>query len=160
MTCSTSRFVSFCFFSHQKVPSEYSVLSSSFIFPFIWSSSLNMAVLQWKRCPRNLSRYWLFLFAVFVAIHSVHCLRFESALLLKTNVVWTSKKTKKRREIASFISVTMLLFCFVFFFIKWKIFSEFLYCWFSLLVSNVPHSGLVFSLRILLWNERRQWISG
>lgn len=158
MTCSTSRFVSFCFFSHQKVPSEYSVLSSSFIFPFIWSSSLNMAVLQWKRCPRNLSRYWLFLFAVFVAIHS--CLRFESALLLKTNVVWTSKKTKKRREIASFISVTMLLFCFVFFFIKWKIFSEFLYCWFSLLVSNVPHSGLVFSLRILLWNERRQWISG
>lgn len=160
MTCSTSRFVSFCFFSHQKVPSEYSVLSSSFIFPFIWSSSLNMAVLQWKRCPRNLSRYWLFLLAVFVAIHSVHCLRFESALLLKTNVVWTSKKTKKKKKNSLIYFSYNVVVLFIFFFIKWKIFSEFLYCWFSLLVSNVPHSGLVFSLRILLWNERRQWISG
>lgn len=35
---------------------------------------------------------------VFVAIHSVHCLRFESALLLKTNVVWTSKSKKKKEE--------------------------------------------------------------
>lgn len=75
-----------------------------------------MAVLQWKRCPRNLSRYWLFLFAVCLLQFSVHCLRFESALLLKTNVVWTSKskKRKKKNSLVYFSYNVVVLFIYLF----------------------------------------------